>query len=231
MAPGIDEVVARTRVALVLRHVRKKRKIRLASLARLDDDESEVEHARSVLRRRHRLAWASGPSHGAVMTLDVRDADEVEEEERIGTLVRYQAKKLTRILPGIGPGNSLANSQASRKRRTLVHRYPDGIYTHFCNIAWVGNADGFRQMTGFSQGISTLLHAEFLVCCTTGCRTTSLAEAPVVFAEARNNSGERSVRVNKQRRTIRGLLDDRDKVLCWLQILRRDQHFGDMEAM
>ena len=56
LAPGIDEVAARTCVALVLRHVRQKRKIRLAALTKLDDDESEVEHARSVLRRKRRLA-------------------------------------------------------------------------------------------------------------------------------------------------------------------------------
>lgn len=58
-----------------------------------------------------------------------------------------------------------------------------------------------------------------------------LLKRPWFFAEARNNLGEHSAEDNKQRRTIRGLLNDRDRVLCWLQMLRRDQQFGDMEAM
>ena len=58
-----------------------------------------------------------------------------------------------------------------------------------------------------------------------------MLKRPGCFAEARNNLGEHSVEDSKQRRTIRGLFDDRDRVLCWLQIRRRDQQFGDMEAM
>lgn len=51
------------------------------------------------------------------------------------------------------------------------------------------------------------------------------------FAQARNILGQHSAEANKERRTIKGALDDRDRVLCWLQMLRRDTQFGEMEAM
>ncbi|CAM9611339.1 unnamed protein product [Laminaria digitata] len=218
----------RARLALVLRHVRKKR-ARLVELGIPDDDSSEDEDA-SCVRRRRRQACAMAARQGPVMMGDARDGAEFEEEERAKILLRQQVKKVERLLPGIGRGNSVANSEASRKRRTLV--YPDGIYGHFCEMAWVGEADGFRQMTGFNQAEFDEFYAQ------THWRDvpidgveTPLLPRPWFFLQARNNLGEHSATDNKQRRTIKGLLDDRDRVLCWLQMLRRDQQFGDMSLM
>lgn len=49
-----------------------------------------------------------------------------------------------------------------------------------------------------------------------------------LFSEARNNLGKHSPDENRAQRTIRGSMNDRDRVLCWLEILRRDTLFQDM---
>lgn len=51
---------------------------------------------------------------------------------------------------------------------------------------------------------------------------------PWFFLQARNNRGEFSAAENQQRHTIRGSMGDRDRVLCWLEMLRRDTQFEDM---
>ncbi|CAM9699359.1 unnamed protein product [Scytosiphon promiscuus] len=48
------------------------------------------------------------------------------------------------------------------------------------------------------------------------------------FGQARNHLGKYLAEVNKRRRTIRGSMNDRDRVLCWLEMLRRDTSFEDM---
>ena len=232
LAPGMNDAAARTRLALVVRHIRQKRKARLAALASMDDEESEDERVRFAQRRKRRRLWAAGPRHGPVLTLDVRDAGEVEDEDRAATLIRYQGKKLKGLLPGIGRGNSVANSEASRKRREVVHPYPGGIYGHLGNIGWLGDADGFRQMTGFNKVEFDDFYAQtFWAAVPEDGEEPALLKRPCFFAQARNHLGEHSLEENKERRTIRDLLDDRDRVLCWLQMLRRDQQFGEMEAL
>ncbi|CAB1113471.1 unnamed protein product [Ectocarpus sp. CCAP 1310/34] len=49
-----------------------------------------------------------------------------------------------------------------------------------------------------------------------------------LFGQARNHLGNYSAEDNKARRVIRGSIDDRDRVLCWLEMLRRDTLFEDM---
>lgn len=48
------------------------------------------------------------------------------------------------------------------------------------------------------------------------------------FQEARNNLGRHDAVFNKTRRTIRGGMDDKSRVLCFLEMLRRDVQFEDM---
>eukprot|EP00904_Undaria_pinnatifida_P010876 jgi/Undpi1/6919/HiC_scaffold_21.g09394.m1 len=199
----------------------------------MDDDESEDELVRFALRRKRRRAWAAGPRHGLVLTLGVRDAGEVQDEDGAATLIRYQAQKLKGLLPGIGRGNSVASSEASRKRREVIHPYPDGIYGHCCNIGSLGDADGFRQMTGFNKAEFDEFYAQtFWAAVPEDGEEPALLKRPWFFAQARNHLGAHSLEENEERRTLRGLLDDRDRVLCWLQMLRRDQQqFGQMEAL
>ena len=233
LAPGMNDAAARTRLALVVRHIRQKRKARLAALlASMDDDESEDELVRFALRRKRRRAWAAGPRHGLVLTLDIRDAGEVQDEDGAATLIRYQAKKLKGLLPGIGRGNSVASSEASRKRREVIHPYPDGIYGHCCNVGSLGDADGFRQMARFNKAEFDEFYAQtFWAAVPEDGEEPALLKRPWFFAQARNHLGAHSLKENEERRTLRGLLDDRDRVLCWLQMLRRDQQFGEMEAL
>ena len=126
-------------------------------------------------------------------------------------------KKVVKMAPGIGRGNSLANDTASRTRRPL--RYPNeagGIFD-------ASTDSEIRYKTGMSKAE----FEDFFQAMCTDAQGNQLRRS-WLFGQARNNLGKYSVEANKARRTIRGSMNDKDRALCWAEMLRRDTTFEDM---
>ena len=115
---------------------------------------------------------------------------------------RQQLKMLVPHLPSIGRGNSAANDDASRKRRDLVYPAQDGIYQAPCSIPEVNGIDGFRQTSGFPRQEFSELYAE------------QGGDRGHRFKQPRNHLGDYTADKKKERRRVRGLLSDRDRVIC-----------------
>lgn len=120
-------------------------------------------------------------------------------------------KKLEAFLPTIGRGCSEANEAASNKRREMVHA--QGVYHYLCMRPWCGNVDSFQQYTGFNRQEFDEFYDE------------QGGDRGHLFGESRNHQGDWEEGENKERRRIRGTMADRDRVLCWLMILRKDYSF------
>lgn len=156
LSSGLNDASARARLAVVSAHLANERDVAMAESSSVEENELVENEERARCKRQRELleACATLTMQVPVLSVDARTAQEVEDAERARVLLHQQVKKVKRILPGIGRGNSGANQEASRTRRPLVHPYhpsPGGIYTHFTKIPWVGDADGFRQMTGFNR--------------------------------------------------------------------------------
>ncbi|CAM9942014.1 unnamed protein product, partial [Laminaria digitata] len=184
----------------------------------LCDDEqaaNESDEEEAAAKRRRRRAWleqvpTQGPSDG-------RGVEDMARDHVRSSTFSQQPYKLSPPLPTIGRGMSVANEEASRKRRELVYPYPGGIYGHICTIPAVGGSDGFQQRTGFSREELDAFYA-------------AQGGDRGLFQQARNRLGEFTEEENKERRLIRGLLSDRDRVFSWMEMLRKDLPFGDQEA-
>ena len=182
-----------------------------------DSEEDTLEAASARLRRRRRcelvgiLNLTQNPSDGR--TVEEKARDHVRSSN-----FRQQLKMLAPHLPTIGRGNSAANDEASRKRRDLVYPAQDGIYQALCSIPEVNGIDAFRQTTGFSREEFDEFYAE------------QGGDRGHLFKQPRNHLGDYTEDENKERRRVKGLLSDRDRVICWLEMLRKDKIFVDMEA-
>lgn len=149
--------------------------------------------------------------------VDTRNAEEIEEDLRLTAMYRQTLKKVAKVTPGIGRGNSVANETASRKRRAL--RYPNaagGIFD-------ASTSAEIRYKCGMEKHE---FEDFFQATCTDG--EGNQLPRSWLFGQARNHLGIHSVDANKERRTIRGSMNDKDRVLCWMEMLRRDTTFQDM---
>lgn len=208
----------RARLMAIMYHHRKT-SLNYAPRATLrDEGEAEEEQARRNSNKRQREAAAvAAVMDTPISVVDSRSAEELEEDMRRRTVYRVTLKKLEPLLPGIGRGNSAANDTASRQRLPL--RFPNeqgGIFD-------AHSSSQIRYKTGMEKDEfaafyeSTFLDAE-----------GNRLPRSWLFAEPRNNLGRYSGEENKTRRAIRGSMNDRDRVLCWLEMLRRDTLFEDM---
>lgn len=126
-------------------------------------------------------------------------------------------RKLEALKPGVGRGKSAANANATHFRRPHVH--PEGIDAWLGSLRVINGLDGHRQWTGFSQPEFEVLFAG------------QGGENGHLFAEPRNIHGSISRAENKERRNIRGSLCPRDRVLCWLIMLRQGYSYREMETL
>jgi len=185
-------------------------------LAALEADEIDEEE-RLARGKRQIEAHVATTAVQAPQMLDAREAGEVEEDMRRSTMFRQQLKKLKPLIPGVGRGRSEANLLASRTRTVI--KFPEaegGIYG-------AHTSRQIRYLTGFTKEEFDDFFA-----------ATHIDKAGVelrrswLFGQARNNRGEYSAEDNKDRRTIKGGMGDRDRVIGWLEMMRRDVSFEDM---
>ncbi|CAB1104255.1 unnamed protein product [Ectocarpus sp. CCAP 1310/34] len=114
-------------------------------------------------------------------------------------------------------GNSAANDTASRARLPL--RFPNeegGIYD-------AHSSSQIRYKIGMDKDEFEAFYEDTFL----DAEGNRLARSSL-FGQARNHLGNYSAEDNKARLVIRGSMDDRDRVLCWLEMLRRDTLFEDM---
>lgn len=142
---------------------------------------------------------------------------ETRDDRARRAAVETALKKLKPYLPTIGRGMSEANSEASNKRKPMVHE--QGVYHFLCERPWHGNVDSFQQYTGFRRAEFDALFEELG------------GDRGHLFGEPRNHQGVYTAEENMLRRSIRGTMCDRDRVLCWLIMLRRNYNFHEMETM
>lgn len=149
--------------------------------------------------------------------IDAREADEVEEDMRRATLYKQQLKKLKPLIPGVGRGKSEANLLASRSRTALVFPEEQG------GIYGAHDSSQLRYKTGFTK-------EEFddFFAATHMDKEGNVLPRSWFFHEPRNNLGKHTAWENKSRRTIKGGMSDRDRVIGYLEMLRRDVSFQDM---
>ena len=189
------------------------------------DDDEFLGRIRSSPRRargRREFAMAAAPQRSC-FTAEKTQSTQPQQAERKDLTRRLGPKQCPQQLQSaVGTGATGAaaetNDPSSKKRRKLVYPYPGGIYGAFCRIPPVGGSDGFRQRTGFSREEFDAFYAE------------QGGDRGHLFKQPRNHYGEHSEEKNAQRRTIRGLLSDRDRVLCWLEMLRQDMNFDEMTS-
>lgn len=175
------------------------------------EPESDGEGEAAASRSRRRLQEA-----GSIMFADANAGMTEAQKARgsvVDNLLGRAISKVGKLLPTIGRGMSEANAEASRKRRPLTCPYPGGIYSYLDNKVWVGESDGFRQETGFSQQEFDDFYDEVGV---------------TICEQARNHYGVYTDEQNATRRKIKGILDDRDTVIVWLMMLRKDWSFHEM---
>lgn len=92
LASAMRKASGRERLGRVLQHVRKRRKARLlATRARLRRDSCGSEEEEDAVRALHLLACATPAIDVPAILLDVRDTEEVEDEERAATLLGQRA--------------------------------------------------------------------------------------------------------------------------------------------
>lgn len=180
-----------------------------------DGDTLAETYARLRRRRRYEALGIQLPVQDPS---DGRSAEEKARDHVRSSNCRQQLHKLSPHLPTIGRGNSVANDEASSERRELVFDGPDGIYGALCAIPEVNGFDGFRQCTGFSKEEFDDFYAE------------QGGDRGHLFNQPRNHLGEYTEDENKGRRRVRGTLSYRDRVICWLEMLRKDTTFVAMEA-
>lgn len=212
----------RKRKLAVLMYQRKKSIIFSTAAALGDDDEDVEEEEEEQSRRTSNKTQFEASTAAATMrppttVVDSRDAEELEEDMRRGLTYRHTLKKLGPLLPGIGRGNSAANDTASRARLPL--RFPNeegGIYD-------AHSSSQIRYKTGMEKDEFDAFYEDTFL----DADGNRLARS-WLFGQARNHLGNFSAEDNKARRVIRGSMNDRDRVLCWLEMLSRDTLFEDM---
>ncbi|CAB1103073.1 unnamed protein product [Ectocarpus sp. CCAP 1310/34] len=114
-------------------------------------------------------------------------------------------------------GNSTANGTASRARLPL--RFPSeegGIHD-------AHRSSQIRYKTGMEKDEVDAFYED-----TFWMLRETVSPAHGCLGELGTTSETTRRRTNKARRVIRGSMDDRDRVLCWLEILRRDTLFEDV---
>ena len=180
-----------------------------------EDDEMEEEEQRARGKRQREAVVAA--TARAPHVIDARDAEEVEEDMRRGSMYKQTMKQLKPHIPGVGRGNSVANLEASRKRTAL--RFPQeegGIYGQH-------TSSQLRYMTGLDKEEFDAFYADSHLD-----KEGNVLPRSWLFRQARNHRGEYTSEENKDRRTIRGSMSDRDRVICYLEMVRRDVTFEDM---
>lgn len=200
----------RARLIAALQHKRKANNMTAEAFLCESDDEQTLSKGR-------RQAVVAAATMLPAMEVDSRDSEEVQEDMRRGTMYRQHLKKLKPLLPKIGRGNSEANDSASRQRRPLVFPNDQGGIYETCD------SQDLRYKTGFEKDEFDSFYADTFK----GVDGEQLPRS-WLFRQARNNLGKHSAEENESRRTIRGSMNDRDRVLCWLEMLRRDVIFEDM---
>lgn len=193
-----------------------------------DDDEflGRIRSRRTRARRAFAMPGAPPPHSSCFAAEQSQSAQQQPRKESEGRTVRLgleQRQQQMRSAAGTGTAGMVVKTgdpslDSKKKRRKLVYPYPGGIYGAFCDIPAVAGSDGFRQRTGFSREEFDAFYAE------------QGGDRGHLFKQPRNHYGEHSEEKNAQRRTIRGLLSDRDRVLCWLEMLRHDVNFDEMTA-
>ncbi|CAM9325512.1 unnamed protein product [Ectocarpus sp. 13 AM-2016] len=135
-------------------------------------------------------------------------------EERIrGSLMGACVREAGKLLPGPGRGRSEANAAASNTRRNL--KYPDGIYEAWCQETTCP----FQRNTGFRRNEFDDFY------------TAQGGDEGHLFRVPRDIDGQFTPAENSARRTIKGTLRYRDRVLCWLMMLRRGCCFHEMTTL
>ncbi|CAB1102108.1 unnamed protein product [Ectocarpus sp. CCAP 1310/34] len=204
---------SRSRLVAVLQH---RRRVTEESLgADVEADEANEEE-RVALGKRQLEAVVAATAR-APQVFDARDAEEVEEDMRRATMYKQQLKKIKPLIPGVGRGKSEANLLASRKRTALVFPAEQG------GIYGAHTSSQIRYKTGFTKeefdDFFAATHID---------REGNLLPRSWFFQQARNNLGKHTPEENQARRTIRGSMSDQDRVLCYVEMLRRDTSFEDM---
>lgn len=190
-----------------------------------DDDEflGRIRSRRTRARRAFASPGAPPPQSSCVAAEQSQSAQQKPKRVSEGRTARLGLEqRLQQMRSAAGTGTAgmvvVKTGDPKKRRRKLVYPYPDGIYGSFCDIPAVAGSDGFRQRTGFSREEFDAFYAE------------QGGDRGHLFKQPRNHYGEHSEEKNAQRRTIRGLLSDRDRVLCWLEMLRHDMNFDEMTA-
>lgn len=193
--------------------------------ARDDDEFLGRRRSRRPRPRRAFAMSAAAPERHCFAAEQSQSAQLQPEKDSEGRTVRLNLEeRLQQMQSSAGTGNTAGmavvdtSDSSSKKRRKLVYPYPGGIYGAFCEIPAVAGSDGFRQRTGFSREEFDAFYAE------------QGGDRGHLFKQPRNHYGEHSEEKNAQRRTIRGLLSDRDRILCWLEMLRNDVNFDEMAS-
>lgn len=214
------------RMAVVLRKLLQRTRQELEEEDEADAIDDDVFLGRRTRRRREQRAMTAAPPWRSLALPDRQSNNaqqQQQQQEQDEHISRHpspeQRPKPMPVSAMVGGGGTKAvepNDPSSKKRKKLVYPYPGGIYGAFCEIPAVGDSDGFRQRTGFSREEFDAFYAE------------QGGDRGHLFKQPRNHYGEHSEEKNAQRRTIRGVLSDRDRVLCWLEMLRWDVHFDEM---
>ena len=190
-----------------------------------DDDEFLGRMRSRRTRPRRSFVMSATPQQRNCFTAEQsQSAQQQPEKESGGRIVRLDLEqRLQQLRSSAGTGTAGMAvvdtiDPSSKKRRKLVYPYPGGIYGAFCEIPALAGSDGFRQRTGFSREEFDAFYTE------------QGGDRGYLFKQPRNHYGEHSEEKNAKRRTIRGLLSDRDRILCWLEMLRNDVNFDEMSS-
>ena len=174
-----------------------------------DDDFAESDEA--IRRELARVRDEDGHSDGLAGTGVPATNPELEHIQNC--VMNTCLREMEKLKPGPGRGRSELNAAASNKRRAHVH--PGGIYE-----AWSSQTPcPFRRNTGMERHEFDAFYVEI------GGDTGHLFRTP------RNHQGRWTPSENDDRRRIRGTLRYRDRVLCWLMMLRTGCHFHQMQTL
>ncbi|CAM9921552.1 unnamed protein product [Scytosiphon promiscuus] len=175
--------------------------------------EELVERNEIIRREMARASEEDGNSSGlGLFGTPIPMAD--PDEERIGrSLMNTCVREVSKLVPGPGRGRSEANYAASNRRRALV--YPDGIYEAWSNLT----PCPFRRNTGFERAEFDAFYEE------------QGGDSGHLFKVPRNHQGQYTPEQNEGRRRIKGTLRYRDRVLCWLMMLRTGCFYHELETM
>ncbi|CAB1111941.1 unnamed protein product [Ectocarpus sp. CCAP 1310/34] len=184
----------------------RKKSTNFSTAAALGDDDDVEDEKEEQSRRTSNKTQFEASTAAAMMrppaVVDSRDADELEEDMRRGLTYRHSLKKLGPLLPRIG--------------REGFPSEEGGIYD-------AHSSSQIRYKTGMEKDEFDAFYEDTFL----DAEGNRLARS-CLFGQARNHVGNYSAEDNKARRVIRGSMDDRDRVLCWLEMLRRDTLFEDM---